>query len=90
MIRSVRELSPDQKSAIESLLGRRIEEEESVSVRTIEPPPLSDEQRYEVAEQLKRYFAEVDARRAPGSPEEADEIITEAMRSVRPGFRPHR
>lgn len=90
MIRSVRELSPDQKSVIESLLGRPVGAEENISVRAIEPPALTEEQRRELAEQLKKYFAEVDAARAPGSPEEAEEIITEAMRSVRPGFRPHR
>lgn len=90
MIRSVRELSPDQKSVIESLLGRPVGAEENISVRAIEPPALTEEQRRELAEQLKKYFAEVDAGRAPGSPEEAEEIITEAMRSVRPGFRPHR
>jgi NAD(P)-dependent dehydrogenase (short-subunit alcohol dehydrogenase family) len=33
---------------------------------------------------------EVDACRQPVSEEEAEEIITEAMRSVRPGYRPHR
>jgi len=29
----------------------------------------------ELVEQLKKYFAEVDARRKPGSPEEAEDII---------------
>lgn len=89
MIRNARDLSPDQKAAIESLLGRRILEDEAISVRAIEPPALSDERRHELVEQLKKYFAEVDARRQPGSPEEAEEIIDEAMRSVRPGYRPH-
>ncbi|HLJ88317.1 MAG TPA: hypothetical protein VKZ53_15970 [Candidatus Angelobacter sp.] len=49
-----------------------------------------DEHKREIAEQLEKYFEEVDARRQPGSPEEAEEIINEAMRSVRPGYRPHR
>jgi hypothetical protein len=89
MIRNARDLSPDQKAAIESLLGRRILEDEAISVRAIEPPALSDERKHELVEQLKKYFAEVDARRQPGSPEEAEEIIDEAMRSVRPGYRPH-
>ncbi|HEY6349032.1 MAG TPA: hypothetical protein VI636_06440 [Candidatus Angelobacter sp.] len=89
MIRNAKDLSPDQKAAIESLLGRRILEDEAISVRAIEPPPLSDERRHELVEQLKKYFAEVDARRQPGSPEEAEDIINEAMRSVRPGYRPH-
>jgi hypothetical protein len=89
MIRNAKDLSPGQRVAIESLLGRRVLENEAISIRAIEPPALSDERRHELAEQLKKYFAEVDARRKPGSPEEADDIINEAMRSVRPGYRPH-
>jgi hypothetical protein len=65
-------------------------EDEDVSVRAIEPPALSGPRRRELVEQLRRYFAEVDSRRRPGSTEEAEEILTEAMRSTRPGYRPHR
>jgi hypothetical protein len=89
MIRNAKDLSPDQKAAIESLLGRRVLEDEAISIRAIEPPALSEERKHELAEQLKKYFADVDVRRRPGSPEEADDIINEAMRSVRPGYRPH-
>ena len=89
MIRNAKDLSPDQKAVIESLLGRRVLENEAISVRAIEPPPLSDQRRQEAVEQLRKYFAEVDARRKPGSAEEAEEILTEAIRSTRPGYRPH-
>ena len=37
---------------------------------------------------LKRYFAEVDAHFSPVSGEEAEKIITEAMRSTRPNYTP--
>ncbi len=90
MVRTASELSADQKAVIESLLGRRIAEDEAISVRAIQPPALSPQWRRELAERLKQYFAEVDAQRAPGSAEDADEIITEAIRSVRPGYRPYR
>lgn len=90
MIHKAKDLSPEQKQLIEGLVGRRIMEDETISVRAIETPPLSDERKRELVEQLKRYFAEIDARRKPGSPEEAEEIIDEAMKSVRPGYRPHR
>ena len=89
MIHKAKDLSPDQRAAIESLLGRRILEDETISVRVIESPSLSDERKRELVEQLKKYFAEVDARRKPGSSEEAEEIINDAMKSVRPGYRPH-
>ncbi len=39
MIHSVKDLSPDQKLAIETLLGRPISEEEQVSVRTLPASP---------------------------------------------------
>jgi hypothetical protein len=90
MIRNAKDLSPDQKAAIESLLGRRVLEDEDISVRAIQRPALSDERRQELLEQLRKYFAEVDARRKPASAEEAEEILTEAIRSTRPGYRPHR
>jgi len=89
MIRNAKDLSPDQRAAIESLLGRRVLEEEAISVRAIEPPALSDQRRQELAQDLRKYFAEVDARRKPGSAEEAEAILTEAIRSTRPGYRPH-
>jgi L-lactate utilization protein LutC len=89
MIHKAKDLSPNQKTAIESLLGRHVMEEETISVRAFEPPAISDERRQEITEQLKRYFAEVDANRKAVSDEEADTIITEALRSSRPSYRPH-
>jgi hypothetical protein len=89
MIRNAKDLSPDQKAAIEGLLGRRVLEDEAISIRAIAPPALSNEQKHRLAEQLKNYFADVDARRKPGSAAEAEDTINEAMRSTRPGYRPH-
>jgi hypothetical protein len=42
MIHSVKDLSPDQKMAIESLLGRPVAEEEQISVRTVPVPPAPE------------------------------------------------
>jgi hypothetical protein len=61
----------------------------AISVRAFEPPALSEERKHELAEQLKKYFADVDTRRQPGSSDEADDIINEAIRTVRPGYLPH-
>jgi hypothetical protein len=38
MIHSVKDLSPDQRLTIESLLGHPVSEEEQISVRTIPAP----------------------------------------------------
>jgi hypothetical protein len=89
MIHNAKDLSPGQKKAIEGLLGRRVLEGEAISVRAIEPPTLPEHRRKELAEELRKYFAEVDARRKPGSAEETEEILSEAIRTARPGYRPH-
>jgi hypothetical protein len=86
----VKDLSPDQKMAVESLLGRSVLEQETVRVRAFQPPAISDQQRQEIVEALRQYFAEVDAKRQPVSAREAADIINEAMRNSRPGYRPHR
>ena len=88
MICNATDLSPDQKAALEKLLGRRVHDGEAVSVRTFEPASVSGEQKTAIANELRKYFAEVDAVRKPASDAEAEDIINEAMRSVRPGYRP--
>ncbi len=42
MIHSVKDLSPVQKTAIESLLGRPVTDEEQISVRTVPVPPAPE------------------------------------------------
>jgi hypothetical protein len=88
MIHNAKDLSPDQKAVIESLLGRNVLEDEAISIRALEPPSLSDERRAEILRGLEEYFAKLDAQRQPVSPQEADAIINEALRSVRPNYRP--
>ena len=88
MIHEVKDLSPDQRLAVESLLGRPVSEQETVSVQAFQPPAVSVQRRQEIAEALRSYFAEVDAKRQPVSPDAASGIIDEAMRDSRPGYRP--
>lgn len=89
MIHKAKDLSSAQKQLIETLVGRHILEDEAISVRAFEPPAISDKRRQEVIDGLRKYFAEVDASRKPVSPNEAEEIITEAIRGTRPGYRSH-
>jgi hypothetical protein len=95
MLHRVKDLSPEQKLTVESLLGHPISEDESVSIKSfraseIIPSRLSDAARQESLQKLDEYFARLDAKRKPVSDEEADEIINEALRSTRPGYRPVR
>ncbi len=53
MICNAKDLSPDQKAVIETLLGRRIQEDEAVSVRTFEPVTVSHRRRLEIADELR-------------------------------------
>lgn len=91
MLHRVRDLSPEQKLAVESLLERSVSEDESVSIKAltssaIVPNTLSDGQRKEALAKLNQYFARVDARRKPVSEEEEEGIINEALRSTRPNY----
>jgi hypothetical protein len=93
MLHRVKDLSPEQKVAVEALLGRAVSSDEAVGVRavapaTIIPSQLSPEQRTEALRKLDSYFAKVDNRRTPVSEEEEEAIFVEAMRSVRPHYRP--
>ena len=91
MIHNARDLSPDQKLAVESLLGRSISDEEEISVRALQATEgVSPQRRAEILAALKAHFAKVDAQRLPVSAEEADNIINEALRTTRPDYRPVR
>jgi uncharacterized protein (UPF0210 family) len=87
MVHQARELSPAQKAAAELLLGRRLDDGESISVHAFEASDVPETRRREVREQLQKLFAEVDLSLAPASEEEAEDVFTEAMRSSRPGYR---
>lgn len=87
MVHQAKDLSPEQKAAAELLLGRRLEERETVSVQAFSEPPVSDERRREVAARLRELFASVNENLKSTSEQEAEEIFIEAMRSSRPGFK---
>ena len=93
MLHRVSDLSPEQKITVENLLGRAVSNDEAVSVRAVSPAviipsTLSQEERMEALKRLDRYFAKVDAGRDFASEEEEESIIVEAIRSVRPNYRP--
>ena len=90
MLHKASELSCEQRNALESLLGRRISDRETISVRAFEPAPLSDTQRAEILASLDAYFARIDLKRPAMPDTEAEAVINEALRSTRPGYRPIR
>ena len=95
MLHHVKDLSPEERRTVENLLGRPVAEDESVSIKgvrtsAIVPPDLSPDERKEMVQKLQQYFAKIDSQRAPVSEAEEEEIINEALRSTRPGYRPVR
>jgi len=90
MVHQASALSPEQRAAAELLLGRPLEEKESISIQAFESAPVSEQRRREVSAELRRLFAEVDSNLRPTAGDEVEEIFTEAMRSSRPGYRTHR
>jgi len=89
----VKDLSLEQKIAIESLLGRSVSEDEAVSIKALDPSAivpsrLTEAERKTALENLDSYFSRVDAQRQPASQEEEEAIINEALRSTRPGYSP--
>ena len=89
MIHKAKDLSAEEKLAIEKLLGQSISEQEEISIRILpsgsHPSP---ERRRQIIDGLKAHFSQIDSQRKAISDEEADEILNEALRSTRPGYRP--
>jgi hypothetical protein len=92
MSHHVKDLSADQKLAIESLLGRALGEDEFVNIRPIPltrvAAPLS--RRREIALGLRQQFAQVDRQLEGVSPDELDAATDEALGHVRSSHKPAR
>ena len=89
MIHQAKDLSPDQLSTLEALLGKAVSQQDQISVRVLPvTPAVSMERRREVIAAMQEYFARIDARPVTHSEEETDAIINEALRSTRPNYVP--
>ncbi|HKQ85170.1 MAG TPA: hypothetical protein VJS43_00220 [Candidatus Acidoferrales bacterium] len=87
LLHKASELKPETRAALERELGRPLQDDEGVSILTYPPhDEPQGEDREAVAQRLRTYFAEADAR-GTESEEEVEQAIQEAMRSVRPGYR---
>jgi hypothetical protein len=87
-LHSARRLSPPVRSALEQLLGRPLGDNEAISVRAYEPHEApSKEQQRAIADELRQYFARIDSKSKDIPENEREEILDEAIRSVRPGYR---
>jgi hypothetical protein len=90
-VHSARRLSPPVRHALEQLLGRGLSDDEAIVVRAYQPREApSPEQQQVVAGELRQYFARIDERVQQIPESEQEEILDEAIRSVRPDYRPIR
>jgi len=88
-IQKTENLSPDVRSALELLLGRRLEPGEEISVMAFHPHKAPQgSQRTQLAHRLRDQMDDMAQRTADASDQELDEILDEGMRSVRPRYRP--
>ena len=73
---------------MEQLLGRPLDDNEAISVRAYQPKegPTVEQQRA-IADELRLYFARIDERAKHLPNSEQEEILDEAIKSVRPGYR---
>ncbi|MBM3754973.1 MAG: hypothetical protein FJW38_13445 [Acidobacteria bacterium] len=88
MIHAVKDLTPEQRQAVESLLGRAVDDNEAVSLKSVwtpatGTPPSTPEQRHEAAEWLERHYAKVAARQRSYSDQEFEATIAEALQAAR-------
>jgi len=90
MLHKVRDLPVETRGVVESLIGRRLREDETFSIRPIhlqkegaEPQVAS-----EIANRLEQYFAEIHKQHPITSKGETKAALDEAMRSVRSGYTP--
>jgi hypothetical protein len=86
MILSAEALSPAQKSVIEQILGRQIQEAEAISLRAFAPPQVSMPERQAAAEKLRAFLEGSGHPRAGVSDEECEAALLEALRSERPAY----
>ena len=84
MIIEAAELSPNQKAAIEELLGQPLFETAAISLRAL-PAAKSVEQKA-AAENLSKFLAARQRPRTGVSDEEFEAAILEALRSERPHY----
>ena len=92
MLHKVRDLPADARGVVESLIGRRLSEDETFSIRPVRLQKEGAELRLasDVADRLEQYFSKVDQQQLPASDGEAESALDEAMRSIRPGYSPLR
>jgi hypothetical protein len=88
LVHKASELQPQTRAVLEAEFGRAFQDDEEVSIIAVAPHEApGDIERDEAAKRLQGHLRCVDEK-MKGIPEaEKEEILLEAIRSVRPGYR---
>jgi hypothetical protein len=81
------DLKPQTRAALEAEFGRFLRDNDEVSITTKTP---SEEERQAALLRLEAHYALMDERTKDIPDEEIEEIMLEAIRSVRPGYEERR
>ncbi len=88
-IQKTEDLSTAVRAALESLLGRALEADEEISIMAFRPHEAAQGPvREQLAQHLNEQMDAMAERASDASDDELDEILDDAMRSTRPGYRP--
>jgi hypothetical protein len=81
------DLQPQTRAALEAEFGRFLRDSDEVSITTKAP---SEEERQAALRRLEAHYARMDERTKDIPEEEIEEIMLEALRSVRPDYQERR
>ena len=90
MVHKMRDLPPEARGVVESLIGRRLTDEEVFSIRPmrIQREGAGVTAALEAADRFEEYFEEIDRQHPPLPAGQVEEVIVQTMRQVRPGYKP--
>ena len=91
LVRQADDLSPETRAALGAEIGRPFQGNERVVILAFpEPNALTEQEHQSVIRRLEERFMRADERTKDIPEAEWDEVLLEAMRSVRPGYQERR
>ena len=88
LIHKANELRPQTRAALEAELGRRLQDNEEVSIMVFVPHEApTGKTRRAAARRLEEHLNRIDAKTKGVAEAEMEAALDEALRSVRPGYR---
>ena len=91
LVHKASELKPETRAAIEAEFGRALRDDEEVSIVARAPEKSSTESQHQAAlRRLEAHYARMDEKTKDIPEKEIEEILLDAIRSVRPNYEERR